>query len=69
MVELDSNRLRTATVNAAKMLGREKEQGTVERGKLADLVVNADPLADMPNITKIHRVIKGGVLYDPIQLL
>ena len=29
--------LRTATINAAKLLGREKEQGTVEAGKVADL--------------------------------
>jgi imidazolonepropionase-like amidohydrolase len=62
--------LRTATINAARMLGREKEQGTLEAGKLADLVIlDADPLADILNITKIHRVIKGGVIYDPIQLL
>ena len=62
--------LRTATMKAAKMLGREKVQGTVERGKVADLVIlDADPLSDIRNITKIHRVIKGGVIYDPIQLL
>ena len=62
--------LRTATINAARMLGREKEQGTLEAGKLADMVIlDANPLTDMRNITKIHRVIKGGVIYDPIQLL
>src|SRR5262249_45141857 len=38
--------LRAATANAARMLGREKEQGTIEAGKLADLVIlDADPLA------------------------
>jgi imidazolonepropionase-like amidohydrolase len=38
-------------------------------GKLADLVVlDADPLADIRNIRRIHRVMKGGVLYDPAQL-
>ena len=62
--------LRAATINAAKFLGREKEQGTVEAGKLADLVIlDTDPLADIRNIRKIHRVIKGGVIYDPAQLL
>ena len=62
--------LRTATINAAKFLSREKEQGTVEAGKLADLVIlDADPLADIRNIRKIHRVIKGGIVYDPAQLL
>ena len=62
--------LKTATINAARMLGREQEQGTVESRKMADLVIlDADPLADIRNITKIHRVIKGGIIYDPIQLL
>lgn len=62
--------LRAATINAAKMLGRENDQGTVEVGKLADLVVlDADPLANIRNISKIYRVIKGGVIYDPAQLL
>lgn len=62
--------LRTATLNAAKFLGREKEQGTVAAGKLADLVIlDADPLSDIRNIRKIHRVLKGGVIYDPAQLL
>jgi len=62
--------LRTATINAAKFLGREKEQGTVEAGKLADLVIlDANPLADIRNIRRIHRVIKGGVVYDPATLL
>jgi imidazolonepropionase-like amidohydrolase len=62
--------LRAATINAAKFLGREKEQGTVEAGKLADLVIlDGDPLADIRNIRKTHRVIKGGVIYDPAQLL
>jgi len=62
--------LRTATLNAATMLGREKDLGTVETAKLADLVVlDANPLADIRNIRKVHRVIKGGVIYDPAQVL
>ncbi len=62
--------LRTATINAATFLGREKEQGTVETGKLADLLIlDANPLTDIRNIRKIHRVIKAGVVYDPAQLL
>ena len=45
-------------------------QGTVQPGKLADLLIlDGDPLADIRNITKIHRVVKGGLIYDPIQLL
>ena len=37
-----------------------QEQGTIERGKLGDLLVlYAAPLADIRNISKIHLVIKG----------
>ena len=61
--------LRAATANAAIMLGREKEQGTIEAGKLADLLIlEADPLADIRNIRRINRVIKAGVIYDPSDL-
>jgi imidazolonepropionase-like amidohydrolase len=62
--------LGTATLNAAKMLGREKYEGTVEEGKFADLLIlDADPFADISNIRRIHRVIKAGVVYDPANLL
>ncbi|MCU1291108.1 MAG: hypothetical protein JWN60_3337 [Acidobacteria bacterium] len=65
-----SEALQAATINAAKMLGREKEQGTIEAGKLADLVIlEADPLADIRNIKRIYRVIKSGAVYDPAELL
>jgi imidazolonepropionase-like amidohydrolase len=33
------------------------------------VVLDADPLSDIRNITKVHRVIKGGVVHDPGQLL
>jgi imidazolonepropionase-like amidohydrolase len=58
--------IQAATMNAAKMVGRDKELGTVEAGKLADLVVlDADPIADMANLRRIHRVIKGGKVFEP----
>ena len=44
-------------------MGREKDLGTVEPGKLADLVLlDADPLADIRNTTKIGAVIFNGRL-------
>ncbi len=62
--------LRAATINAARMIGREKDMGSVEQGKLADMVIlDSNPLADIRNVRSIHRVIKGGVVHDPDALL
>jgi imidazolonepropionase-like amidohydrolase len=53
--------LRSATVNGAKVMGLEREVGRIAAGQLADLVVlDADPLADIVNASRIHRVIKDG---------
>ena len=49
---------------AARLLDMEKEIGTVEPGKAADLVaVPGDPLADIKQMTKVTFVMKGGVVY------
>ena len=62
-----SQALSTATINAARMIGREKDLGTIEAGKLADLVIlDADPTQDIRNVTRIYRTMKGGVLYEPV---
>jgi imidazolonepropionase-like amidohydrolase len=53
--------LRTATINPAKYFDMEKSLGTVEKGKIADLVLlDADPLTDINNTRKIAAVIVGG---------
>ena len=57
--------IRIATFNAAKFLGKEDQLGSVEEGKLADMVLlNADPLEDINNAKKIHLVIKNGNVID-----
>ncbi len=61
--------LRAATIMPATSLGYAKDVGSLEVGKLADLVVlDADPTADIRNTDKIHRVMLGGRLYDPLTL-
>lgn len=57
--------IRIGTLNAAIFLGRERDMGSVEEGKLADLVLlGADPLADISNAQVIDTVIKGGRVID-----
>jgi imidazolonepropionase-like amidohydrolase len=61
--------IRSATINAARMVGREKEQGSIDAGKVADLVIlDANPLEDIKAVRRIYRVVKGGVAYDPARL-
>ncbi|MBU6377717.1 MAG: amidohydrolase family protein [Gammaproteobacteria bacterium] len=53
--------LRTATVNAARMLGAEQDLGLVAPGRYADLIaLDADPLRDIRALRTISVVIKGG---------
>lgn len=57
--------IRIATLNGAIFLGREKEMGSIEEGKLADMVILAgDPLADIDNAKQISAVIKAGRIID-----
>lgn len=53
--------LRAATRNAAAHLGREESLGTLEGGKLADLiVVDGNPLEDLSALRNVELVVKGG---------
>ena len=53
--------LQTATLNPARFLGLENQLGTIEKGKLADLVLlDANPLDDIRNTQKIAAVIANG---------
>lgn len=61
--------LQAATLNPARFLGKEKELGTVEKGKLADLVLlDANPLEDITNTQKINAVVVGGKLIPKSEL-
>ncbi|TDG35828.1 amidohydrolase [Pedobacter changchengzhani] len=61
--------LRVATLNGASYLGMSKEIGSLEVGKLADLVVmDANPLSDIRNSEKIKYVMINGRLYDSATL-
>ena len=58
--------LRFATKEAAKTVGAQDHLGTLEAGKLADLILlDANPLEDIKNTQKIWRVFKGGWMFDP----
>jgi hypothetical protein len=60
----------TATRNAALVFAAEPEMGTIAKGKLADfLILDADPLADVANLRRIDRVVKGGTALDPAEIL
>lgn len=53
--------IRTATVNAAELLGAADELGSIDLGKKADLVVlKANPLKDISNLRQVEYVIKDG---------
>jgi imidazolonepropionase-like amidohydrolase len=54
-----------ATRNAADVVGEGKRLGTIEPGKLADiLVIDGDPLRDISDIRKVALVIKDGRILD-----
>jgi imidazolonepropionase-like amidohydrolase len=56
--------LNAGTINAAKLLGWESRVGTIQAGKLADIVaVPGNPLADIHVTERVSFVMKGGVVY------
>ena len=61
--------IRIGTLNAAIFLGMDRELGTIEEGKLADMVLlTANPLEDISNAQEIELVIKAGQVVDRSEL-
>ena len=61
--------LKSATSVPARVMGMDKEAGTIEAGKRADVIIlNANPLENISNIRSVDKVIANGTLYDAAPL-
>ena len=62
--------LRSATVYGAKAARHENDVGIIDTGRFADMVLlDADPLIDVTNLSRVYQVIKGGSVFDPDELI
>ncbi|MCB2205592.1 amidohydrolase family protein [bacterium] len=60
----------SATLQGAALVGREQQQGSIQAGKAADLVLlNSNPLDNLENCADISLVFKDGYVFDPDTLL
>jgi len=58
--------IQSATLNAAKLVGRENELGVVEPGKRSDVImIEGNPLDDLTALRKIRYVGRAGFWYQP----
>jgi imidazolonepropionase-like amidohydrolase len=56
--------IKAATISAAELLGEKDKLGSIEAGKLADIIaVDGDPLKDVKVFGKVVFVMKDGVVY------
>ncbi|MCH8335985.1 MAG: PD40 domain-containing protein [Proteobacteria bacterium] len=57
--------LRAATIDGARIIGIDQDLGSIEAGKLADMVIlDANPLENIRNTETIDRIVQNGRLYD-----
>jgi imidazolonepropionase-like amidohydrolase len=62
--------LRCATLHNARAVGQSDRFGTIDPGKLADLVLlDADPIVSIANTRAISKVFRGGLVPEPGHLL
>ena len=60
--------IQTATINSADLLGWSNKIGSIEKGKLADIVaVDGNPLENISVLENVSFVMKGGVVYKSHQ--
>jgi imidazolonepropionase-like amidohydrolase len=61
--------IQSATTVPAHVMGLDKELGTIETGKRADLIlINGDPLQDVHNTRNVEYVITNGTMYHTAEL-
>jgi imidazolonepropionase-like amidohydrolase len=61
--------IQTATLGAARAMKLDRESGSVEVGKRADLVlVEGDPLANISDLRRVTKVVRNGQMFDSIAL-
>lgn len=62
--------IQASTINGAKILNKENEFGTVSTGKKANLLLlDANPIEDISNVTKINTIINKGNIFKPNTLI
>jgi imidazolonepropionase-like amidohydrolase len=61
--------LQIATLGAARVMKQDQERGSIEVGKLADVIlVDGNPTAHVGDVRKVKTVVKGGVIYQTADL-
>jgi imidazolonepropionase-like amidohydrolase len=62
--------IQASTINGAKILNKENEFGTISVGKKANLILlDANSIDNIENISKIYRVINKGVVFNPESII